>query len=104
MAKKSRRNTFIEIDYETEAIILGTGGSPNVHYAKKFSSSADVFILTTKNSNISIKYVYYFLEGNKEVLARGFKGAGLKHLSREYTEKIKIPIPVDNKNDPDRKT
>ncbi|MDO8557033.1 MAG: restriction endonuclease subunit S [Candidatus Jorgensenbacteria bacterium] len=94
---------FDEADYKIEAIILGTGGAPSVHCSKNFSTSADVFILATKDSNISTKYVCYFLQGNKNLLARGFKGAGLKHLSRDYTTKINIPIPIDNKGNPDIK-
>lgn len=94
---------FGEADYTNEAIILGTGGAPSVHCANNFSTSADVFILSPKDSNISAKYVCYFLRGNIDLLARGFKGAGLKHLSRDYTNKINIPIPIDSKGNPDIK-
>lgn len=94
---------FDEADYKIEAIILGTGGAPSVHCAKNFSTSADVFVLASKSNTISVKYISYFLRSDKDILERGFKGAGLKHLSRDYTLKIQIPLPVDNKGNPDIK-
>jgi len=90
-----------EADYNHESIILGTGGAPSAHCSQKFSTSADVFILHPKNENVLAKYVYYFFIGNKDILERGFKGAGLRHLSREYVEKIKVPLPVDKNSNPD---
>lgn len=92
---------FDEADYSSEAIILGTGGAPSIHCADNFSTSADTFIIAPKDKNVLAKYVYYFLSGNKDILDRGFKGAGLRHLSKEYTEKIQIPFPVDKKGNPD---
>lgn len=88
-------------DYLSESIILGTGGSPSVHCAKEFSASADTFILCPINQNISAKYVAYFLLGNKHILDKGFQGAGLKHISHTYVEKIEILIPVDKNGLPD---
>jgi type I restriction enzyme S subunit len=90
-----------EADYKEESIILGTGGLPSIHFAKDFSTSADTFIIKTINKSISLKYVYFFLYGNKDLLGRGFKGAGLKHLSKQYVEKMLIPVPVDNEGNPD---
>jgi len=92
-----------EADYKIEALVLGTGGSPSVHCANNFSTSADVFILVPKTTTVSIKYVSYFLRGHMEILERGFKGAGLKHLSRDYVSKISIPLPLDAKGNPDIK-
>lgn len=92
---------FDEADYSSEAIILGTGGAPSIHCADNFSTSADTFIIAPKDKNILAKYVYYFLSGNKDILDRGFKGAGLRHLSKEYAEKIQIPFPVDKNGNPD---
>jgi type I restriction enzyme S subunit len=42
------------------------------------------------------KYVYYYLLNNIEILERGFVGVGLKHISKEYIQKMKIPIyPIE---------
>ncbi len=92
---------FDEADYSSEAIILGTGGAPSIHCADNFSTSADTFIIAPKDKNVLAKYVYYFLSGNRDILDRGFKGAGLRHLSKEYTEKIQIPFPVEKNGNPD---
>lgn len=92
---------FDKADYSSEAIILGTGGAPSIHCADNFSTSADTFIIEPTDKNVLAKYVYYFLSGNRNILDRGFKGAGLRHLSKEYTEKIQIPFPVDKQGNPD---
>lgn len=42
---------------------------------------------------ISLKYVYYYLMININLLQCGFIGVGLKHISKEYLINIKIPIP-----------
>jgi len=77
-------------DYNEEALIIGTGGNINIHIAKNFSCSADNFIITHKN----IWYIYYFLMGNLNILDDGFKGATIKHISKEYMEEMNIPIPT----------
>lgn len=92
-----------EADYHDESIILGTGGGPSVHCSKDFSTSTDVFILTPSIKNVSAKYIAYFLTENRKVLERGFKGAGLKHISRDYVENIEIVVPVDHAGNPDTK-
>ena len=75
------------------SLIFGTGGSASVHYCEEpFSTSTDCFIVTSKE-NLSIKYVYYYLSGNLHILEEGFKGAGLKHISKKYIQNIKIPLP-----------
>lgn len=90
-----------EADYKEESIILGTGGLPSIHISKNFSTSADTFVLTSTNPAISMRYIYFFLAGNIALLEKGFKGAGLKHLSKQHTEKIIIPIPVTKNDEPD---
>lgn len=92
-----------QADYHDESIILGTGGGPSVHCSKDFSTSTDVFILTPSIKNVSAKYIAYFLTENRKVLERGFKGAGLKHISRDYVENIEIVVPVDHAGKPDIK-
>lgn len=94
---------FDEADYNKESLILGTGGSASIHLADNFSTSTDTFIITCINNFVSTEYVYYFLLGNKHILEAGFKGAGLKHISKVYVQKINIPIPVDAKGNPDLK-
>ncbi len=82
-------------EIEDEALIFGTGGNASIHYSVgKFSASTDCLVLKNNNINkINSKYVYLFLKGNIYILERGFKGAGLKHISKKYIEDIKIPVP-----------
>ncbi|MRJ09783.1 restriction endonuclease subunit S [Ornithobacterium rhinotracheale] len=80
--------------FSEESLIFGTGGQASLHYTKgEFSVSTDCFVLQPKLENIKTKYVYYYLKGNIKILEEGFKGAGLKHISKSYIQKIKIPLP-----------
>lgn len=81
-----------EYDYEDECLIIGTGGNANVKYSSKFSCSTDNFVIKINPGQL-VKYVYYYLSINIEVLQKGFVGVGLQHISKEYISNIKIPIP-----------
>jgi len=81
-----------EYDYEDECLIVGTGGNANIKYSGKFSCSTDNFVIKI-NAGQFVKYIYYYLLINIEVLQRGFAGVGLQHISKEYISNIKIPIP-----------
>lgn len=83
-----------------EALIFGTGGSASIHYeSQPFSTSTDCFVTITTRKDVNTKYVYYFLSSNIHLLERGFKGAGLKHLSKTFLEEIEIPLPdVETQN------
>lgn len=81
--------------YLGESLIIGTGGSPSIHYQDEaFYTSTDCFVVNLKNdfySEFETKFIYYYLFGNIHILQKGFKGAGLKHISKEYINKIEIP-------------
>lgn len=79
-------------DYEDECLIVGTGGSANIKYSCKFSCSTDNFVIKINPGQL-VKYIYYYLSINIEVLQKGFVGVGLQHISKEYINNIKIPIP-----------
>jgi type I restriction enzyme S subunit len=81
-------------DFEGDYIIIGTGGVANIHFFNdKFSASADCLVLNTNRNIILTKYLYYFFKRNFYLLKNGFKGAGLKHISKEYIERLIIPVP-----------
>lgn len=87
---------YIEIfQYDKPSLIFGTGGNANIHLSEiPFSTSTDCLVAQIKNGmnqKFSIKFVYYFLFGNIWILKKGFKGAGLKHISKEYIKDINIP-------------
>jgi len=81
-----------EYDYEDECLIIGTGGTANIKYSSKFSCSTDNFIIKINTGQL-VKYVYYYLSNNIEILQNGFFGGGIQHISKEYISNIKIPIP-----------
>lgn len=90
----SEQTKFIDsYDFDGEYLIFASGGQAAIHYCnEKFSASNDCFVVKV-NSEISTKYVYYYLLSKIYLLEEGFKGAGLKHISKKYIEKIKIPLP-----------
>lgn len=81
--------------YDGDNLVFGTGGLPSIHFAEgKFSTSTDCLVTKVKDSNkVFTKYIFYYLKNNSSILADGFKGAGLKHISKEYIGNIKIPLP-----------
>ena len=83
-----------------EALIFGTGGSASIHYSDEpFSTSTDCIVAIAKTEELNTKFVYYYLYGNLHILERGFKGAGLKHISKKYIQEIDIPIlPLETQN------
>ena len=84
---------FNVADYKEEALILGTGGMASVHLSRNFTTSADVFVIKSKTKDLDNTFLYYCLKNNINVLNAGFRGAGLKHLSKQYLRKIQIPLP-----------
>ena len=82
--------------YLGEALVFGTGGSASLHYVnEQFSTTTDCFVVKLiDEKNVFLKYVYHFLISNFDLLENGFKGAGLKHISKSYVESITIPIPT----------
>ncbi len=89
------QNKFIDFfDYDGEYLIFGTGGNPSIHYVnEKFSTSTDCLASKINNNSILTKFIYYYLAANMQLLEAGFKGAGLRHISKGYIRKIKIPYP-----------
>ncbi|MFA5108514.1 MAG: restriction endonuclease subunit S [Candidatus Micrarchaeia archaeon] len=81
-------------EFDGEHLILGTGGVASIHYCnEKFSTSTDCFVMKLKAKDILLKYIYYFFRSRFYLLEEGFRGAGLKHLSRHYLNEISIPYP-----------
>lgn len=40
------------------------------------------------------KFIFEILKNNINLINQGFKGGGLKHLSKEFLKQIKIPLPL----------
>ena len=82
--------------FDEESLIFGTGGIASIHFCNdKFAVSTDCFVTQPKDKKqVFSKFVYYYLSGNMNILESGFKGAGLKHISKDYLENIEIPLPT----------
>ena len=82
-------NTYI---YDGESVILGTGGMPSCNYFNgQFATSTDTFVLQAK-ATVLPKFLYWFLRhDNLSILEKGFHGAGLKHISKDYISEIELP-------------
>lgn len=78
--------------FDGESLVFGTGGNASVHFADgKFSVSTDCLVAQPKTNDINAKFVYHYLFGNIRILEEGFKGAGLKHISKSYISDIDLP-------------
>lgn len=86
---------FLNIaDYNENALIIGTGGTASIHISNWFSTSADVFVVKSKDHLVLLnKYLFYLFYYKIDILNKGFRGQALKHLSKEYLNNIKIPLP-----------
>ncbi len=84
-----------EYSFDKTSLIFGTGGNASIHYSDvPFSVSTDcVVAIPIDESIINPKFVFYYLSGNINLLEEGFKGAGLKHISKAFINEIQIPLP-----------
>jgi type I restriction enzyme S subunit len=82
-----------EYSFDGDALIFGTGGNASVHFTdNKFAVSTDCLVAQPiDKKKTHAKFYYYFLRGNMRILERGFKGAGLKHISKSYISAIELP-------------
>jgi len=86
--------------FDGESLVFGTGGNASVHFAdSKFSVSTDCLVAQPKTKDINAKFVYHYLFGNIRILEEGFKGAGLKHISKGYISDINLPKVSRSKQD-----
>ena len=88
------QSKFIDAaNYQGESLIIGDGGTANInHYEGSFSTSDHCYVIQKNIDDIDTKYVYYFLKSNLHILEAGFKGAGLKNISKKYISNIQIPL------------
>ncbi len=83
-------------DFDMEALIIGDGGSANVHYVNEpFSCSDHTYVLENKDKRKSyLKYVYFILSNKLDLIESGFQGQGLKNVSKKHLKNIRIPLPT----------
>jgi len=83
------------------SILFSTGGEAAVHYAiGKYSYSTDVWA-TEFFGEIYNQYGFRLFEEHlKEINYLGFQGSGIKHLDKDYVQKLVFaipPLPEQNK-------
>ncbi len=79
-------------NFEMEALIIGDGGSANVHYAKgKFSCSDHTYIFKNTSPRCALKYIYLVLYHHLELLEVGFNGISIKNIAKSFIDNIKSP-------------
>ena len=82
--------------YDTEAIILSTGGNPIINYHKgRFSYSTDCLAIKS-NGKFENKYLYYYLISKISDISKMFRGAGIKHLNKKELFQMNINL-IDKK-------
>lgn len=96
----SQEKVLFRDDYEFENthILIGRGGVASLHLTSKFSvTHDDVYVLTTKNSEVDIKYIFNYIKINIGLIEQSFKGSTIKHSSKTALSKIKIKLPKKKK-------
>ena len=86
---------FDEYTFDKTSLIFGTGGNASIHYCETpFAVSTDCLVAYVKDKTACFpKFVFYYLFGNINLLEEGFKGAGLKHISKGFINELEIPLP-----------
>lgn len=89
-------DSFVDVpDYEGESIIIGDTGEANINYSNEFSASDNCFILQNKNKSLlNLKYVYYYIYNNLDIMKNLYTGDGIKHISKASIKGILIPFPT----------
>ena len=89
--------TYNSAQYKGPALIFGTGGKASVHFcSEEFSTSTDCLVYKT-DKNVNLSLINKYLRKNMYLLENGFKGAGLKHISRDYIANIELSLPSYDK-------
>jgi type I restriction-modification system DNA methylase subunit len=82
-----------EPDFIDESLIIGTGGNANINYGINFSASNDCFVLSNPKNDVYVKYCYYYIYSNLNIIEKAFKGLGMQHISKEFIQELERPIP-----------
>jgi type I restriction enzyme S subunit len=88
-------DTYVDIpDYDGESLIICDTGMANINYAYEFSASDNCYILQNKNKSLlNLKFVYYYLYNNLDIMNNLYTGDNIKHISKASIKGIIIPSP-----------
>lgn len=81
-------------DCEGPALVFGTGGTASLHYVDgPFSATNDCYVAVPRSGDKEdARYFYHYLQTHIHLIEDGFRGAGLKHVSKKHLETLKLPI------------
>ena len=80
--------------YDDNCLIIGNGGVANIqYYSGKFSTGSHSFVTKAIVDFVSTKYVYLYFYSDLSLLEAGFRGVGIKNISKEFINDLMIPIP-----------
>lgn len=80
--------------YDDICLIIGNGGVANIqYYSGKFSTGSHSFVTKAVVDFVSTKYVYLYFYSDLSLLEAGFRGVGIKNISKEFINDLMIPIP-----------
>ena len=83
---------YDEYIIDTEAIIVGTGGNPSIHYnIGKCAYTTQCLAITSKGT-LKNKYIYYYLLSQLDRIQNMFRGMTIKQLDKKEFFKLDIPI------------
>ena len=78
-------------DYDGEYLVIGDGGTGNCkYYNGKFSASDHNYILEPKKDTNCLLVRYFLMKDDYKVLNDGFKGVGIKNVSKTYIQNIEF--------------
>jgi type I restriction enzyme S subunit len=81
--------------------VAGTIGS--INFAdKKYSITRSIFAIRSKNKDLDIMYLFYYLKTLKQIMKSLGTGSSQKIITIPSVKKLKIPLPFSN-NKPDLK-
>ena len=84
-----------------EVVTFPSGGSADIKYYNGFFvDSGNILCQSQDISKYSLKYIYYFLLNQNEVIQNLYRGSGVKHP--EMAQILNFPIPVPCPSNPKR--
>ena len=83
---------YDEYIIDIEAIIIGTGGNPSIHYNTGKCAYTTQCLAITSKGTLKNKYIYYYLLSQLDRIQNMFRGMTIKQLDKKEFFKLDIPI------------
>lgn len=82
-----------DINYEPPIIVKSRGNIEFEYYDRPFSHKNEMWSYHSKNEDINIKYIYYYLKNNETYFQRLGSKMQMPQIATPDTDNFKIPIP-----------